>query len=408
MTLPHQTPKPYVTTGMGNVNSFSRRTASVHICKKDGKDRILHMVPMYDLKREYLADRQRYLDLFDGVCTDAAFSDGKYVRAFESAFAARFGDGFFAAALGSGTDALFLTLTALDVGPGDEVIVPSATFTATPGAVKMTGARPVFADCDPDTWQIDPAHVSSLITGRTKAAIGVHLYGNPFDAPALRRITDAAGIPLIEDCAQSFGAELNGVRTGCFGAAACFSFYPTKNLGAFGEGGAVLSRDRALAERVGFLKKHAKTEDGDHPVLGYNMRMSGLQGAFLCRKLEGTDAFLARKRAIAGQYLAAVGDSPVLVPQALVPGSLPSYHLFVLKTDDREAFRRFMADRGVETAVQYPVPCHLQGVFADGSRLPVTEELFRRAVSVPIYPYLTDAETASVADALQAYCRERQ
>ena len=364
------------------------------------------VVPMYDLKREYLRERETYLSLFDEVCASAQFADGAYVHGFEAAFG-RYLGGQAVSAVSSGTDALFLTLKAFGVGPGDEVIVPSATFTATPGAVAMTGAVPVFADIEPDTWELSAAEAERLLTGRTKAVLGVHLYGNLFDTDALSRVARGAGIPLIEDCAQAAGAKKGDVPAGALCSAACFSFYPTKNLGAFGEGGAVASADPDLVRRADSLKKHARTPEGDHPTLGYNMRMQGIQGAVLTHKLKSLDEITARKNRIAARYREALRDHPLLACQAVRPGVLHAYHLFAVKTDDRARFRAYMQKKGIETGVQYPVPCHLQGAFAAGSpgagALPVTEALFRACVSIPIYPYLTDDEISAVCLALREY-----
>ena len=362
-------------------------------------------VPMYDLKREYLADREAYLSLFDEVCRSAQFADGVYAARFESAFGAYLG-GMHAAAVNSGTDALILALKALGVGPGDEVIVPSATFNATPGAVALTGAVPVFADCEEDTWQISPASARGLITDKTKAVIGVHLYGGMFDVRAFRRLTREAGLFLIEDCAQALGASLHGAPAGSFGDAACFSFYPTKNLGSFGEGGAVVSADNALIDRVQLLKKHARTPEGDHLAVSGNMRMHGLQGAILTKKLERLPDFLARKARIAACYRKAAAQSPALTVQATEPGSVHAYHLFAVLPDDRDRFTEYLTARGIAFSVQYPVPCHRQTAFAafGGARsLPVTERLFSRVVTVPSYPYLTEEEILAVAAALREY-----
>ena len=364
------------------------------------------VVPMYDLAREYQHERETYLSLFDAVCASAQFADGDFVHAFEKSFGDYLG-GVAVSGVSSGTDALFLALRAYGIGPGDEVIVPAATFTATPGAVAMTGATPVFADIDPDTWEIAPCEVRRLMTKKTKAVLGVHLYGNLFDVDALREISGDAGVPLIEDCAQAAGAKLGDTPAGALCDAACFSFYPTKNLGAFGEGGAVASADKALVRRVDNLKRHARTPDGDHTELGYNMRMQGLQGAVLSHKLKRLDAFTARKNEIAAKYRGALEGHPLLACQKTQPGVRHAYHLFVVKTDDRARFCRYMKKRGIETGVQYPIPCHLQGAFAAVSpgsgALPVTEALFAACVSVPVYPYLSDEEIAAVCAALQEY-----
>ena len=363
----------------------------------------MHRIPMYDFPREYELNRKRYCDVFDTVCRTGHFAGGEFSAAFERDFAA-FLDVPFCAAVNSGTSALFLALTASGVGRGDEVIVPSATFTATPAAVMMCGAKPVFADCDEKTWQISPDEVKKLITEKTKAVIGVHLYGGMFDVEEIKKITDDAGIVLIEDTAQAFGSKYKDRYAGTFGDAGCFSFYPTKNLGAFGEGGAVVSEDEELIRRVNALKTHDAANG--FAVLGYNMRMDGIQGAILSSKLADMPDFLDKKRAIAKIYDDAVSDNPLLSSQYMPPQVTPSYHLFAVKTDDRERFRAYMDERGIETGVQYAVPCHKQKVFTDAfgySPLPVTEDLLSKCVSVPSYPYLTDGDIRFVAEALKNY-----
>ena len=364
----------------------------------------MRQVPMYDFPREYAINRKDYLSLFDAVCRTGQFSDGSFSHAFEKDFAAYVGAGY-AASVSSGTAALVLSLRALGVGSGDEVIVPSATFTATPGAVMMCGARPVFADIEPDTWQISAASVEERITKKTKAVIGVHLYGGMFDVETLGALCAAYSLPLIEDTAQAVGSEWKGQKAGTFGAAGCFSFYPTKNLGAFGEAGCVVSDNADLIARVNALKEH----DMRHNVygeLGYNMRMDGIQGAVLSFKLKRLEAFTARKNEIAALYRDSLKDSGRLTFQYAPPHVRHSYHLFVVKTDDRAGFLSYMEEKGIGTGVQYPTPCHRQKVFTDAfgeTSLPVTEELMERCVSVPTYPLLTDEETGYVAAQLRNY-----
>ena len=363
------------------------------------------LIPMYDFPREYQLNRDRYVAAFDRVCTAGQFAGGVFTERFEKDFAASLSTEN-AAAVNSGTDALELSLRALGIGAEDEVIVPSATFTATPGAVLMTGATPVFADCDPDTWEITVTQAEKLITDRTKAILGVHLYGGMFDAEAMKALCGVSGLFLIEDTAQAFGSSLHGRKAGTFGDAGCFSFYPTKNLGAFGEGGCVVSNDAKLTDRVAYFRAHCPGKNGEHPELGYNKRMDGIQAAVLSEKLRDADRFIRRKKEIAAYYLEALSSSRALVPQRVLPGSEHSYHLFVVLPEDRSAFREYMKEKGIETAVQYRIPCHRQkvfGKFAAGRELPVSDMLFSRCVSVPVYPYLTDDEVMRVADALKNY-----
>lgn len=363
-------------------------------------------IPMYDFPREYAVNREKYLELFDAVCRTGQFSDGPFAHAFEKDFAAYTG-AKYAASVSNGTSALVLSLRALGIGPGDEVIVPSATFTATPGAVMMCGARPVFADIEPDTWEISVSSVEKLISKETKAVIGVHLYGGMFDVEAVQSLCDAYGIPFVEDTAQAVGSEWKGKKAGTFGKTGCFSFYPTKNLGAFGEAGCVVSGDEALIARINALKEH-DSRHGTFGELGYNMRMDGIQGAILSYKLTQLDAFVERKNAIAALYRDSLKGSSRLICQYVPPHVLNSYHLFVLKTDDRDRFIAFMEEHGVATGVQYRLPCHQQKVFMDAvgyAPLPVTEELMANCVSVPSYPYLTDGEVAYVLEQMVNYSK---
>lgn len=361
-------------------------------------------IPMYDFPREYKINREKYMAAFDAVCSGGHFSDGEFAHTFEKDFAKFLGVPF-AASVNSGTDALQLSLLALDVGAGDEVIVPSATFTATPGAVMMCGAKPVFADCDEKTWQITAAEIERWITPKTKVIIGVHLYGGMFDIDNVVSVAERYGLPLIEDTAQAFGSKYNGRFAGTFGKTGCFSFYPTKNLGAFGEAGCAVSADEKLIERINALKEHDMRGD-KYENLGYNMRMDGIQGAIMSVKLNDMNAFLDKKRAIAAIYNEAVSKNPLLVSQCIPDNVTPSYHLFVVKTDDREKFRAYMNKKGIDTGVQYSMPCHKQKVFTDRFgevSLPVCEDLMSRCVSVPVYPYLTDEEISAVANALAEY-----
>ena len=365
---------------------------------------LMNDIPMYDFSREYAVNREKYLDLFDAVCRTGQFSDGPFAHAFEKDFAVYTG-AKYAASVSNGTSALVLSLRALGIGPGDEVIVPSATFTATPGAVMMCGAKPVFADIEPDTWEISVSSTEKMITKKTKAVIGVHLYGGMFDVEAMQNLCDAYEIPFIEDTAQAVGSEWKGKKAGTFGKAGCFSFYPTKNLGAFGEAGCVVSEDEALIARINALKEH-DSRQGTFGELGYNMRMDGLQGAVLSFKLTQLDAFTGRKCAIAALYRDSLKDSARLTCQLVPPHVKHSCHLFTLKTDDRDRFIAYMTEKGVGTGVQYRVPCHRQKVFTDAfgySALPVTEELMEKCVSVPSYPYLSDNEIAYIAEQLKTY-----
>lgn len=362
-------------------------------------------IPIQCLQREYAANRERFLSAFDAVCSAAAYCDGDFVHRFEREFADYLGVKN-CSGVNSGTSALFLTMKALGVGEGDEVIVPAETFFSTASTAAMIGAVPVFADCDRDTWQISPESVARLLTEKTKLIVGVHLYGGAFDVRAIGDLAAQAGVPFIEDACQAAGTRIADRCAGTFGAAGCFSFYPTKNLGAFGEGGAVVSADDSLKETVDFLKKHARTPDGDHARIGFNMRMDGIQSAVLSEKLRLLPKTLERRRKIAALYAETLKDNPALVAQKSLPDTRHAYHLFVVKPQSRARFIGYMTDRGIGTGVHYPIPCHRLTAFC-GKRpavsLPNTEDLFAKCVSVPVDPYLTDAEVEQVAEALKQY-----
>lgn len=362
-------------------------------------------IPIQCLRREYQANRERFLAVFDKVCARAAYCDGAFVHGFEKDFATFLG-AKSCSGVNSGTSALLLAMKALGVQGGDQVIVPSATFFSTASAVVMARAEPVFADCDCETWQISVESAAKLINKKTKLIVGVHLYGGAFDVHGISDLASQAGIPFLEDACQAAGTLIGDRYAGTFGAAGCFSFYPTKNIGAVGEGGAVVSSDPALTETVNFLKKHARTPEGDHTCIGYNMRMEGLQGAILSEKLRSLEQRIERRRTIAARYSESIADNPFLTAQKSVPGTRHSYHLYVVKPQSRSAFIAYMEERGIETGVHYPIPCHKQTAFqsfSQGTRLPNTEELFSGCVSVPVDPYLTDAEVETVCDALRRY-----
>lgn len=362
-------------------------------------------IKMYDFPADYEKNRLRYNAAFEAVCRTGRFSAGPFAESFEKSFAAYNGCKC-CSGVNNGTNALMLALLACGIKEGDEVIVPSATFTATPGAVAMCGAIPVFADCDPYTWETDPGEVKRLITDKTKAVIGVHLYGGMFDVDAVKKITDENGLVLVEDVAQACGSTFNGRKAGTFGKAGCFSFYPTKTLGAFGEAGAVISDDEALTAEINGLKDHFLAENGDHIRLGYNMRMEGLQGAVMEVKLKDLPEAIERKRRTAAFYREELKNSSALVLQQILPGVEHSYHLFAVKPDNREKFRAYMDEKGIDTGVQYKLPCHKQKVFTSlcgETSLPVSEDLMSKCVSVPVYPHLTEEEIIRVADAMKNY-----
>lgn len=362
-------------------------------------------IPCLDLKGQHRQIKQEVFAQFEQVYENTAFSGGPFVAAFEEAFAAFCGTRY-AVACNSGTSALHLAMLALGIGPGDEVIVPANTFIATPWGPSYVGATPVFVDCLPDTWEIDPAKIAERITPRTKAVIGVHLYGQPFDIDSVAEVCRKHNLLLIEDAAQAQGARYKGTRVGGYGIMACFSFYPGKNLGACGEGGAVTTNDEKIAKHLQSLRNHGSTERYYHDEVGYNYRMGGLEGASLKVKLPYLEGWNERRRAIAGRYLAEIRN-PKVVMQRQPEGVESIFHLFVVTCKEKEAFVQHLTANGIVPAFHYPVPCHLQKAYAGlgykRGDCPASEYLADHCVSLPMFAELTDEEVSTVISVVNAF-----
>jgi dTDP-3-amino-3,4,6-trideoxy-alpha-D-glucose transaminase len=360
-------------------------------------------IPFNDLRAAYLALQQE----IDAAVAEALDSGwyilGRQVAAFEAEFAA-FTHTAGCVGVNSGTDALVLALRACGIGPGDEVITVAHTAVATAAAIRLAGAVPVLVDIEPNTYTLDPQLLEAAITGATRAVIPVHIYGQAADLPAIQAITQRHGLLLIEDCAQAHGATLQGQPLGSFGDLAAFSFYPTKNLGALGDGGAVVGRDAALLERVRLLHEYGWTPAARYvsQIEGTNSRLDELQAAILRVKLRYLDAQNAARRALASAYAE-------LLPSAAVrpcerPGAAHVYHLYVVRVAERDRVRRSLDAAGIGTAIHYPVPVHQQPAYGVGivrcGPLPVTEQVAGEILSLPMYPTLTVAQITRVADAL--------
>lgn len=326
---------------------------------------------------------------------------GREVDAFEREFAAFCGVRF-AVAVNSGTDALILSMRALGIGNGDEVITVSHTAVATVAAVVATGARPVLVDIDPKTYTIDPDAIAEAIGPKTRAIIAVHLYGLPADMDAIMTIADERGIPVIEDCAQAIGARHAGRRVGSIGRAGCFSFYPTKNLGAIGDGGMIVTDDKVFAERVRRLRQYGWDEARESRETGLNSRLDEIQAAILRVKLPHLDADNEKRAGIARFYNEALAGTP-LVPPAGRPACEHVYHLYVVRSPDRAAIIKAMRNAGIAAGVHYPVPAHLQPAYRgcgfEAQRLPHTERAAGEVLSLPIYPELSRDDMTKVAEA---------
>ncbi|HEY4280420.1 MAG TPA: DegT/DnrJ/EryC1/StrS family aminotransferase [Conexibacter sp.] len=360
------------------------------------------VVPFLDMAAAAAALRPQLDAAFARVLESGRWVLGPEVAAFERELADYCGTSH-AIGVASGLDALQLTLRALGVGPGEEVLVPGYTAVATWMAVTLTGAEPVGVDVDPQTFTLDPALLEAARTPRTRAVVPVHLCGHPADLDAVEAWASEHEILVVEDACQAHGATLEGRRVGSFGAAAAFSFYPTKNLGAIGDGGAVTTNDDALADKLRLLRMYGWRERGDSEIKGDNSRLDELQAAFLRARLPLLDSDNARRRAIAERYLDELDGLPGLVLPGAHDGH--AWHLFVVRHPQRAALRAALDDRGIGTLIHYEVPPHRTRAFAATSAaLPVTERLAEEIVSLPLYPQLGDDAVAAVIGAVRDSC----
>ena len=359
-------------------------------------------VPALDLARQYRSLKEELDAAVLGVLAAGRYALGPEVDAFEREFAA-YVDIDHAVACASGSDALLLALMALNVGPGDEVITSPFTFFATASCIVRLGARPVFADIDPETYNIDPARAAEAITAKTRAMIPVHLYGQCADMTEIGRIAADAGVPVIEDACQAVGATHKGKASGAMGAIGCFSFYPTKNLGAAGDAGMMTTNDADLARRLRRLRVHGSDRRYYHDELGINSRMDGFQGAILRVKLKKLPAWNDVRRGVAARYDDAFADTDAKTP-AVAPGNKHVYHQYVVRVADCDALCAALRADGISVETYYPVPLHLQRCFADlgcgeGS-FPHAEAAARETIALPMFAEITDEEVNAVIDAV--------
>lgn len=357
-------------------------------------------IPFLDLKLLNRRYTERYLEITKDTVNNAAFIGGPNVEKFEADFAT-YCEAEHAVGVANGTDAIQLALLALDIGPGQEVITAANTFYATVEAIHHTGAKVVLADCDINTFLLDPVAVEAAITPKTTAIVAVHLYGAPAPMRELREIADRHNLALIEDAAQAHGARYHGKRTGSLGDIAAFSFYPGKNLGACGDGGAVVTNDSVAAEKVRTLSQHGQSAKYRHKYLGFNSRLDSMQAAFLSEKLRDLDKDNADRRRTATYYdhgLARLDD--VLSCPSIEPGSESVFHLYVVHVENRERLQMDLQKRGVATGLHYPLACHLQeGSISLGyqrGQFPVSEYNAGHCVSLPMFPGMNEAQAEYV------------
>lgn len=360
-------------------------------------------IPLMDMVAQYRSIKNEIDEAIRQVLEAGQFILGPNVAALEKEVATYLGVKR-GVGVASGTDALLLAMRALEIGPGDEVIVPSYTFFATAGAVLLAGATPVCVDVEPQNYTIDVQQIATRITPKTKAIIPVHLYGHPADMTTVLEIARTHGLRVIEDNAQAFGAEYRGRKTGSIGDVACLSFFPSKNLGGYGDGGMIVTNDDQVADRIRMLRAHGWRKKYFPEMLGYNSRLDELQAAILRVKLRHIDDWNKRRRYLAGKYNERFAGTDIRVPSEAAD-ALHAYHLYVIEVDERERVQQQLKEQGIPTAVYYPQPLHLAAPLAQyGYRrgdFPISERASERTLSIPFYPEMTEEQLNTVADKVE-------
>ena len=363
----------------------------------------MNNIPLVGLFDQYQTIKPEIDAAIQNIITSSAFVGGEEVRHFEHEFAA-FCEAKACVGVGNGTDALYLTLRALGIGPGDEVITVAHTFIATSEAISATGAVPIFIDVKDDTMLMDPALIERAITSKTKAIVPVHLYGQSCNMDAIMEIARKHGLKVVEDAAQAHGGRWRGQRVGSIGDAATFSFYPGKNLGAFGDAGAVVSQDEGLIEHIRMLANHGRLEKYTHKMEGVNSRLDGLQAAILRVKLGYLDEWNSRRRQIADAYMEQLAPLGIGLP-IVDENAEGVFHLFVIRVAERERLQSFLKEEKIATGVHYPVPLHLQPAYEQRRsefELPATERAAREVLSLPMYPELGQEQIEAVCNTVTA------
>ena len=363
------------------------------------------MIPFVDLKAQYESIRSEIETAVIDTLASTQFVLGKEVAAFEEEFA-DYSGGKFGVAVNSGTSALHLALLAAGVGQGDEVITVSCTFVATVAAIDYARATPVFVDVDPVTLNMDPGLIEAAITERTKAIMPVHLHGQSADLDPIKEIAKKHGLVVIEDAAQAHGAEYNGKRIGSIGDLGCFSFYPGKNLGAYGEGGLVVTNNEEYAETLRMLRDWGQEKKYHHVLKGFNYRMDGVQGAILRVKLKHLEAWTEARRSHAAYYSSLLGNvSGIQIPVEM-PYARHVYHVYALRTAAREALQNTLQAQNIQSGIHYPIPVHLQTAYSEFGNgkgtLPVTEQAADELLSLPMFPELQEDQIKAVCEVINA------
>ncbi|MEW8248834.1 MAG: DegT/DnrJ/EryC1/StrS family aminotransferase [Candidatus Thiodiazotropha sp.] len=360
------------------------------------------MIPMVDLKQQYL-DLKEEIDngLLAGL-EETKFILGPNVRAFEEECAEYLGVAH-TVGVASGTEALHLALIAAGIEEGDEVITTAFTFIATAEAIRYVGATPVFVDIDPHTFNMDLKQTEEAITERTRAILPVHIFGQPVDMTTVLSLAERHDLRVIEDCAQSFGAHIGGTQTGGFGLAGCYSFFPSKNLGGYGDGGLVSTNSAGLAEHLRALRNHGSWKQYHHSEIGFNSRLDELQAIILRVKLKRIDNYNENRRRVAHRYSTALAEIPGITPPHEDGIGHHVYHQYTLLAENRDTIQQALRDQGIASAIYYPIPLHKQEVFVDACRglpLPVSERISQQCLSLPIFPELKDSQVDRIIDVI--------
>jgi len=363
-------------------------------------------VPFLDLKIQFESIKHEIYFAIQKVCENCAFAGGPFVAEFEKAFAS-FCDTKHAVGVGSGTDAIWAVLVALGIGPGDEVITTPNTFMATAEAITFSGAKPVFVDIDERTYNINPELIESAITPQTKAVIPVHLYGQTADMDSILKIAAQNNLYVIEDACQAHGAEYKGKRAGSMGIAGCFSFYPGKNLGAYGEAGAIVTNNSDLAQKLNMFRDHGQQKKYYHSMVGWNARMDGIQGAILSVKLSHLNAWNEARRKNAQLYSKLLADVDGIITPAEAPCAKHIYHIYAVRSQNRDTLISNLAKEDIHCGIHYPIPIHMQDAYRplgykQGS-FPVAEKCVAELVSLPMFPELSQRQIKTVSDRIKNF-----
>jgi dTDP-4-amino-4,6-dideoxygalactose transaminase len=363
-------------------------------------------VPFLDLKAQYRSIKDEVLAAIDEVIENTAFAGGPFVAKFEQEFA-KFCNCKHAIGVGNGTDALWMSLVALGVGAGDEVITSPNTFIATAEAISLTGAKPVFVDVEEQTSNMNPALIQAAITKKTKAIIPVHLFGQPSDMDPILEIAGKNNLYVVEDACQAHGAEYKGRKAGSMGNTGCFSFYPGKNLGAYGEGGAIVTNDDALAAKMRMFRDHGQAKKYYHDIIGWNARLDGIQGAVLNVKLKYLNSWNDARRKHAKDYTAGLSTVKDMILPLEADYARHVYHIYAIRVKDRDKLMAFLGEKGISCGIHYPVPVHLQNAYSflgkgKGS-FPVAEKCAEQYLSLPMFAELSDEQVDYVVQQIKGY-----